>query len=184
MKTEKLSCPVCGSKHVERIEQESVHELTLGNYFSFKEVFAKCKDCTEEIDISSETHQNFLLAQKTAEMAFVKKSIDSLASLGISMAFFERAFELPIRTLTRWKTGDFSATAVAFLRILITYPWIVEVAERRFDQFFSKQAVIMAAAKTFEQKITIHRNEQVEFTETANLNSFFTSSNTSIQCEG
>lgn len=142
MSKQKLTCPVCGSSKIKRHEIQSDAELALGDRFSFQEVYYKCNNCEEEIDIENETDKNYLRAKKQAEMVLVQTIIANLSYLGISMAYFERAFGLPIRTLTRWKTGDFSATALALLRITITYPWIVSVAEKKFSNEISHQFIL------------------------------------------
>lgn len=98
-----------------------------------------------------ETDISYMAAQKQAETIFVQTSIEKLNKLNISMALFERVFELPSRTLTRWKNGDFSASALALLRIIMTYDWIVEVAANKFESKFKSMALIKAAANEFTQ---------------------------------
>ncbi len=134
-------CPICGSEKVERFETISKAQLTVGPSFTFHEIYYKCSTCHEESDIFAETDKNYLKAQKEAEAQWIKDALNQLADLGISMAFFERAFELPIRTLTRWKTGDFSSTSLALLRVMKTYPWMVEVAAHNFDPLFAQKSM-------------------------------------------
>jgi len=141
-----IICPACGSKKLKRVEEDSTGKLTLGDTFNFKEVYFECVLCDEQYDILRETDENFLKAQKKAQSQLVKDIIRELNDEKISMSFLERVFELPVRTLTRWKKGDFSATAIAFLRIIKTYPWIVEVAEHKFDQGFSQKALVRAGS--------------------------------------
>ena len=150
-------CPICGSNQIERITAESFGQLTLGPEFVFNEVLFKCGSCHEEGDFFYETDKNYLAEQKNAQVSFVKNTIDELSSKGITMAFFERAFELPIRTLTRWKNGDFSSTALALLRIVKTYNWIAMVAEHRFEPSFA----IKTALNALEQTRLITENENL-----------------------
>lgn len=85
-----------------------------------------------------------------------------MSKVGITMAMFERVFELPTRTLTRWKGGDFSASALALLRIVATYPWIIEVAEHKFERNYASFVVIkIAASELLEQRNnpTLHYHE-------------------------
>jgi predicted RNA-binding Zn-ribbon protein involved in translation (DUF1610 family) len=140
----KNTCPICGSKNIKRSEEDSFDKLTLGTRFKFKEISFKCTSCKEEFDLG-ETDKNYLKAQKQAQAELVKNIIDDLNKKGITMSFFERVFELPIRTLTRWKTGDFSAASLALLRIVKTYPWITKAAEYRFGKTFSNKVLIEAA---------------------------------------
>ncbi len=65
------------------------------------------------------------------------------------MAYVERALDLPARTVARWKSGEHSASALALLRVVATYPWMLEVAEHRFDLSVADAKVVMAAGKVF-----------------------------------
>lgn len=165
MNKELVTCPACGSNQVARSEKESFADLTLGSKFSFREVNYKCNSCCEEGDFLAETDKNYLVAQKEAQSNLVKQLVETMNNAGITMAMFERVFELPARTLTRWKNGDFSSNAIALLRIVITYPWIIEVAENKFEKTYSKCAVITAAAQEFKKEI--HSNNQPQITETS-----------------
>ena len=60
--------------------------------------------------------------------------LSHLSKIGYSMAAIERALELPQRTISRWKANkELSSIGIALLRIIRTYPWILEVAEKKFD---------------------------------------------------
>lgn len=146
MKKNNVICPACGSTSVERSEYENSDQLTLGPEFVFNQVNYKCSSCGEEGDFAAETDKNFIAAQKNAQEGLVKNVVEDLANKNISMAYFERVFELPIRTLTRWKTGDFSSSAIALLRIVKTFPWVAEAAEHRFDPSFSRAILVREAA--------------------------------------
>jgi hypothetical protein len=63
----------------------------------------------------------------------IQNILDDLNRSNISMAMLEPVFDLPARTLTRWKHGDFSSSALALLRIVSTFPWIIHVAEEKFN---------------------------------------------------
>lgn len=129
----KIICPACGSDNVKRFENEAVGQLTLGSIFKFTEIICECSNCGVKGDFLNETEPYYLKAEKKAQAILIKDLIEDLKQLNISMSFFERVFELPFRTLTRWKSGDFSATSLALLRIVKTFPWIAEVAEERFS---------------------------------------------------
>lgn len=56
---------------------------------------------------------------------------------GYSNASMERSLGLPARTLERWKNDRTivpSAAALALMRIVRTYPWILKVADAPFDE--------------------------------------------------
>lgn len=148
-------CPACGSTDVVRHESVSADRITLGNEFSYKDIYYSCKLCEEEIDIFGETDKNYLAAQKQAQDKFVKTFIEGMNEHGISMALFERVFELPARTLIRWKEGNYSSSALALLHIIKTYPWIIKVAENKFERKQVSLQLINAAANEFIQQVHI-----------------------------
>lgn len=145
-------CPACGSGDVMRHEKESVGQLTLGSEFHFNEIYYHCNTCSKEGDFFCETDNYYLTAQKNAQAILVKAMLEDMNKAGISMAMFERVFELPARTMTRWKTGDFSASVLALLRLATTYPWIIGVAERKFERKQADYALINAALNEFMQE--------------------------------
>lgn len=147
----KATCPACGSIDVERHEKENTAFTTMGPEFSYKQIFYSCKACTEEIDIFGESDENYLAGQKRSQHKFVERAIEWMSTNNISMAFFERVFELPARTLTRWKEGTFSASALSLLHVIVTYPWIVKVAENKFNPSAASYELIMAATNKFLQ---------------------------------
>lgn len=156
------SCPSCGSNDVLRNEKESRGHLTLGQEFFYNEIIYKCNSCEEEGDFNAENDESFLKGQKDAQAIFTKNILENMSNVGITMAMFERVFELPARTLTRWKNGDFSASALALLRIIATYPWIIEVAEHKFERNYASFVVIKVAAnELLERKNTaiLHYND-------------------------
>lgn len=136
------TCPACASNDMVRNEKIKEEILTPGLEFTFNEIYYVCNSCHEEGDFTGETDKNYLQAQKAAQILFIKNIIENMNKAGITMAMLERVFELPSRTLTRWKNGDFSATTLALLRIIATYPWIIKVAENRFERNYANFILI------------------------------------------
>jgi hypothetical protein len=145
-------CPVCGSSNIARFEKITFGKLVSGDKFSFKEIYYRCNNCNEEGDFNAETDAYYLAAQKDAQLTLIRRALDNLNNAGISMAAIERIFNLPTRTLTRWKTGDFSASAMALISIIVAYPWIIEVAENKFDPGLSKIIMIKAAVNELQNE--------------------------------
>ncbi len=148
-----VSCPACGSTDLKREVKTQSALLTLGPRFQFDEVIYECNMCKEKGDFTAETDANFTLAEKSAQESAVRNMIDSLKG-HMTLVNFERVFELPIRTSTRWKSGDFSAASMALLRTVTTYPWITEVAEHKFDPMFARQVIIREAAKALGEALS------------------------------
>lgn len=164
MNTKKSECPACGSTEMTRYEHKKFDQLTLGNKFFYDEIYYRCNTCSEEGDFLSETEKNHTNAQKNAQLEMIKEILDTFSRSNISMAMLERVFELPARTLTRWKNGDFSSSGLALLRVLATFPWIISVAEHKFNSAFSSSAIIKAAVQEFEQEAEKALNAKVAMT--------------------
>lgn len=62
----------------------------------------------------------------------VQEIISRLSAKNISMAQFERTFNLPKRTLARWKKGNCSAAGISLLRIVDIYPWVLQLADAKY----------------------------------------------------
>ena len=148
MNEELVRCPACSSTGLTKIKKTNTLQLTLGPSFQYDEVIYECNNCHEIGDFTAESDKNLELAEKEAQKESVKQLIDAITLQQISLAHFERAFELPARTLTRWKSGDFSASSLALLRTIVTFPWITKVAEERFNPIFAQIVVIKEAANS------------------------------------
>ncbi len=163
MKNNNVICPACGSKNMERHEVDSKDCVTLGSEFTYKEIYYLCKECSDEFDIFNESEKNFRDAEQKAHKLFAAQAIEYLANTGISMALFERVFELPTRTLTRWKEGNLSASALSLLRLLITYPWMTKVAEKKYASDFANYELVHAATNTLVRHATnLHYGIKIE----------------------
>lgn len=150
-----VECPACGSKKLKKLTLTEHAQLTLGDEFSFVRENYVCETCEEQGDFGLANDEIFKAAERNAETMSVEKIIEYLADQKISMARFERAFEIPQRTLNRWKSGDFSSTSLALLRTVATCPWLVNVAEHRFERAF-------VASEIFQQTVRIleHQTKQ------------------------
>lgn len=136
-------CPVCGSDKVVKEMTPISDRVIRGPEFSYQQENYVCNNCSEEGDFAQVNDAKYLEAYNAALTVSVKQLVTDLSEKqGISMALFERSFELPVRTLTRWKNGEFSATAVALLRTVMAYPWLMEVAENRFEANTAKKIVL------------------------------------------
>jgi hypothetical protein len=119
------TCPVCGSEAVEPRSQPEVVKVPYGRGLSIDLQIVKCRACGEFGDFANVNDERIEKALAEATKQSVGLMIDDLATQGFTMAYLERALDLPQRTMARWKSGGCSASATALLRIVRTYPWIV-----------------------------------------------------------
>ncbi|MCP4353876.1 MAG: NUDIX hydrolase [Desulfobacterales bacterium] len=77
------------------------------------------------------------------------------------MASIERALELPQRTLTKWKNGRTkpSATVITLLKFLRIFPWLLEVAENKFDYSTAQKIHIENAVNKLLASLSFDKNE-------------------------
>ena len=142
----KVICPACGSSHLKQTESVQSMQLTLAPEFEVITHNYLCETCGEEGDFSLQNDNQIGVAVKEAQKVFVKHTLSELEDV-MPLVRIERALEIPFRTMNRWKSGDFSAPSIALLRILKTYPWIINVAEDRFSKESSTKYLYSAGLR-------------------------------------
>jgi len=152
----KTICPICGSSDIESIPTTVKDTLPFGEEFQFKKIINKCKACGEEGEFTEENEIEYLEAIKIAEKISLEHVLTRFSNLGISMAYLERALNLPLRTLSRWKTQGTSASGMALMRVIRTYPWILKVADEDFDERFAANEVIIQSGKLIKEYLRKH----------------------------
>lgn len=128
------TCPVCGAAAVVSREERRAVAAPLGPSSDYLAVVDECHTCGEKGDFAAVNDPRIVAALRDSELTSIVRMLDDLAQMGISNASLERALRLPQRTTSRWKEGKVSAGAAALLRILRTYPWLIEVADSGFKR--------------------------------------------------
>lgn len=134
MNTQKI-CPLCGSKEIEEIK----------NIIKIKEPFAGERkiEITENICHTCKLQGDFFdrnenIIEKTIKN-LKQKSVENILKYFIknkrSLTSIERALEIPFRTLAKWKNKitKTSAAGIALLRFIRLFPWLLDVAENKYD---------------------------------------------------
>jgi hypothetical protein len=142
----KSVCVVCGSQNAELKETST---STLVPYAPHAAVYTQkavcCQDCGAEIDETSD--DEIKAALESARQESIVAMLDYFKREGYSQAAIERSLDLPQRTIARWKVnGELSSVGMALLRIIRTYPWILDVAERKYEPAFALQTLLVNAA--------------------------------------
>ncbi len=138
-KRNKVQCPSCGSESIAIEEREDTAQAVFGPKVAYKEIVYKCNECDFSFTDEDAMPNGYIGALEQSRKQSVGLILDSLSRTGYSMAAAERALELPARTLSRWKSGqDLSAAALALLRIINIYPWVIEVADSKYDERYAK----------------------------------------------
>ncbi|MDD5275562.1 MAG: hypothetical protein PHR16_05725 [Methylovulum sp.] len=145
------SCPACGSDSINTSEIHNRIHIAYGDNDEYIEVVDHCLSCGEEGDFSDVNNTEINRVLNQAKRHSVCNIIDFLQDQNVKTAYLERALELPARTVNRWKTKEPSASGLALLRIIRTYPWILEVADADYDETVSRSKLLEQAAKDFYQ---------------------------------
>ena len=156
-------CPVCGSSHL-RIEQEDrlIFE-PYGGQKLIKLQVCTCMDCGADGDFFNQNDASIQVTQNHLKANAVSQIVNHLNDTGYSSAAMERAFGLPARTIAKWKRESDScpsASAVALLRIVRTFPWLISVADAKFDHAIAQRIFITEAIKNL-LKYRLTNSEQV-----------------------
>ena len=144
-----ITCPACGSENLESLSETRCAIVPYGPPVGYSAAYHRCNECHEEGDFADENESALATAEKKAVDNSMCAMIDYLANSGVTMAHFERALSLPQRTVARWKAGASSAPAVALMRVVRTYPWMLEVADSNFDQDHARRVLLEQAAAVF-----------------------------------
>jgi DNA-binding transcriptional regulator YiaG len=158
--SDKVLCPVCGSDKVESIVQKEIIYGDLGKILTADIPHEKCIECDFEGDLSGESEKEMVKALSTLNQTYVEEVLNFFDERKISYAGIERAVGLPQRTLTKWKNGISSPTAagIALLKYLRAFPWLIEVAEHKFDFNISQKIFISTALNIFVNSVDFNQS--------------------------
>jgi DNA-binding transcriptional regulator YiaG len=133
-------CECCGSENTVVKTTSRFFPIPFSDTLEYKNKVIHCNDCDEDVDLDeSQSVDSFLSTENPDYTTAIKKSIDTMLSdlqkMNISLSHIERSFDIPARTLSKWHNDRNlpSAAALSFLRILRTFPWVLKVAEKNFD---------------------------------------------------
>jgi hypothetical protein len=153
--SEKKLCPICGSDKLEPISLKEIIQGDMGKEFITDRKYVRCVECGSEGDFFSENEETAAKALSKLNNIYINEALDFFNEKNISFAGIERAVGLPQRTLTKWKNGISTPTAagIALLKYLRTFPWLIEVAEHKFDYDISQKIFLGIAFKTFVNSV-------------------------------
>lgn len=159
----KMICPACGSDQVdEHVEDRQLTFPYVGD-LGFKEVVNHCAVCGTEGDFARVNETAITAVENEAKRIGIENMLGYLNNDGHTMAYMERALDLPQRTMMRWKSGECSASSLALLRMVRTYPWLLKSAESKFDPIKSLQILCTEGIKAVGNLIvTMNPSARIE----------------------
>lgn len=157
-----LICPACGSTDIEEHITKDTISVPYGGSKVVEVVENKCKTCETTGDFAD---KNSIILKESFDKLKNQTIINILEDFNennISNASIERALDIPQRTLAKWKNNQTepSATAVALFRLIRTFPWLIEVAENKYDYTISQRIHLKSATL---QLINFMKFENIEF---------------------
>lgn len=149
------TCPVCGSEEVEAYTKREYFHEPFGGQTAVDLKEFRCPICESTGDLFNENDE--LIEQTQDELKFqsVKNILDDFHRNKISMSALERALGIPQRTFTKWKNGNAkaSATGITLLRFIRLFPWLVDVAENKYDYDTAQKIHIQSAVQKLLSKV-------------------------------
>lgn len=145
-------CPVCGLGNVIETDKDQALEDTFGGTEMVTVKDYQCGVCDASGDLFDENEsalQHGISSLKAKAVENILKDFTENYKTGFSA--IERALELPQRTLTKWKSGASkpSSAALALLKMIDVFPWLLKVADNKYDYTIARQIHLNDAFQTF-----------------------------------
>jgi hypothetical protein len=147
----KVPCPCCGSTDNWFKVEPREYTPPFGPTTRYEVLVMHCTACTEELVYEAGPDPKRVQAiLQHADQATVPTMLDRLEAAGYSQAAIKRILEVDDYSVN-WRNGAIT-DVIALLRILTTYPWILEVAAKRFDPEVARTRLLAAGAKASDDE--------------------------------
>lgn len=140
-------CPACSDTDLKKNITKKIitepfggsKEVEITNYY--------CNTCGFEGDLFDENDRLLQESRAFLKQSAVETILDDFVDNHYNLAGIERALEIPQRTLSKWKSGatNPSSPGIALLKFLRLFPWLIEVAEQKYE-YGAAQKIHMADA--------------------------------------
>lgn len=157
-------CSYCGGHDVTVVDKPYTLSEPYGGEAIIQSHVFLCNTCgflADDSEYNDPLIQEGLAGLKRQAMINI---LTELNSLGLSNASMERTLGLPTRTLARWKNEPAlkpSAAALALMKIIRTFPWILAVADQRYDQKSAQAMVLQQAFSSLMESFSNAGNEEM-----------------------
>lgn len=144
-------CPVCGCNSVINAKSVRYTNVPYANPVTYEETLESCTHCLAHGTLYEKYLNVFNAAVCLAEKESVGIILDDLDRMDIKTPYIERALGLPFGSVASWKNSEIPPPALALLRIIRTYPWILDVADNHYNETVAKNHLITEALTTKTQ---------------------------------
>lgn len=161
-------CPACGSSNISFKKEIQVLKDNYGGEKEIEVGIYSCADCQTSGDFFNENEEAINKGLELLRTQSIRKVVDALTEKDFSMSSIERALGLPQRTLTKWKNGaaNPSASGVALLKFVDIFPWLLDVADNKFDHDIAKRIYLSCALNEFLSLVDFKKTDNENFTAT------------------
>ena len=157
-------CSYCGGHDVTVVDKPYTLSEPYGGEAIIQSHVFLCNTCgflADDSEYNDPLIQEGLAGLKRQAMINI---LTELNSLGLSNASMERTLGLPTRTLARWKNESSlnpSTAALALIKIIRTFPWILAVADQRYDKKSAQAMVLQQAFSSLLESFSKAGNEEM-----------------------
>lgn len=138
-----MKCPVCDSEKFSKEVSERAISLADRTNVKYSAEYINCEDCGVVSDIEGSDDTAFSEAHEVEKRKLLEAICTNLSERGYSMSYLERAFLLPQRTISRWKSQGCSASAMALMNLIDIMPFLANIADHKFDSLVMKKELFM-----------------------------------------
>ena len=155
---ENTLCPICGSEALEKRSVSEIIKEPFGGQKTIETSVCYCNACESIFDEDEDIKE---LTIKELKHNSIVNIVNAFSENKISMSAIERALELPQRTIAKWKSGDSqpSAAGISLLRFIRIFPWLLEVAESKYDYNKAQKIYIKSAIEKLLESHTFNDQE-------------------------
>lgn len=129
-----MKCPSCGSDQVDLAYKPEKFEVPYGPSVEAALRVDECLTCDFKGDIDGVNDARITQAIADSTKASIPAMIAILEGNGYALVYCERALRIPFGSFKKWREdpGSMDPAAVVMLRMIATYPWLLQAADDNF----------------------------------------------------
>jgi ribosomal protein L20A (L18A) len=134
-----ISCPACGSADIEANDGQDTISVPYGPAVAYTKTIHHCHACRTVGDFTGDNDAKIKFAQAKSQGESAKFMIEQLTTSPnvyqpvLTPSYVERALRVQSGSTKLWKMGMISDTALSLLRIVYTFPWLLQVSDASFN---------------------------------------------------
>jgi transposase-like protein len=148
-------CPACGSENIYETKKTINIKEPFAGEINFEIIENVCKTCDSKGDFFNQNDE--IIEEKIKELK--QRSVENILKHFIenkrSLTSIERALEIPFRTLAKWKNKitKTSAAGIVLLRFIRLFPWLLDVAENKYDPQKAENIMVENSMRLLQKTI-------------------------------